>query len=180
MERIKIFDNYFRLLIPHEQIQKSVARIANDLNLEYAGKEPPLFVSVLSGAFMFTSDLMKQLTFQAQVAFIKVSSYSGTQSTGEIKKVIGMGGSVKGREVIIIEDIVDTGTTLEALHRMLIEDGATNVKICTLLIKPDVYKKELTVDYVAIKIPNHFVVGYGLDYNELGRQYRDIYILDES
>lgn len=127
---------------------------------------------------MFTADLMKYLEIQCELSFIKLSSYEGTGSTGEVKQILGLKQNIKGRSVVVIEDIVDTGVTIETLHAMLLEAGAKDIKICTLLLKPEAYKKSINIDYAAIKIPNDFIVGYGLDYNELGRQYKDIYVLD--
>jgi len=179
MDRIKVHDKHFRPFIKHDTIQEKIKNLAQKINIEYNNNpELPLFVSVLNGSFMFTSDLIKHINFPCELTFIKISSYSGTSSTGEIKQVLGLGIPVKGRRVIVIEDIVDTGNTIVALHKMLKEEGASDIKICTLLFKPEAYDKSLAVDFAAIEIPNDFVVGYGLDYNELGRQYKDIYTLD--
>ena len=128
---------------------------------------------------MFTAELMKRLDFDCELISMKLSSYDGTQSTGNVREVMGMTGSVKGKRVIVVEDIVDTGNTIVDLKRIVKEKGATDCKICTMLLKPEVYKKAVKLDYVAMEIPNRFIVGFGLDYNELGRNYRDIYILDE-
>lgn len=178
MERIKLHDKEFRIFISHEKIQQGIAGVALKLNEQYKGKEAPLFLSVLNGAFMFTSDLMKHIDFTCEVSFIKLSSYEGTGSTGTVSEILGLNTSVEGREVIVLEDIVDTGNTVVELHDMLKSRGASVVKICTLLLKPEAYKKSLPIDYVALSIPNDFIVGYGLDYNQLGRQYKDIYVLD--
>ena len=178
MDKIKVHDKTFRPFITHDKIQESIRNLAEKINAEYRGKELPLFVSVLNGSFMFTSDLMKHIDFSCEITFVKVSSYSGTSSTGSIKQVLGLGIPVKGRNVIIVEDIVDTGNTIVDLHKMLSNEGASDIKICTLLLKPEAYTKDLTINFVAMEIPNDFVVGYGLDYNELGRQYKDIYTLD--
>jgi hypoxanthine phosphoribosyltransferase len=177
MERIKLHDKEFKIFIPHEKILKSIGEVAAKINIDYKERETPLFLSVLNGSFMFTSDLIKLIDFQCEISFIKLSSYSGTESTGEIKEIMGLNSPVKGRSVIIVEDIVDTGATIEELYRMLDEAGAADVKICTLLLKPEAYHKDIKIDYVALEIPNDFIVGYGLDYNELGRQYKDIYVL---
>lgn len=180
MDCIKLHDKEFRIFIPSEKIQDSIAEVARKLNEDYRDKESPLFLSVLNGSFMFAADLLKNIDFQCEISFVKLSSYSGTATTGEIKEILGLGTSVQGREVIIVEDIVDTGNTVVELYKMLKNRGASTIKICTLLLKPDSYKKELPIDYAALRIPNDFIVGYGLDYNELGRQYKDIYILDQS
>ena len=178
MDKIKVHDKTFRPFITHDKIQESIRNLAEKISAEYRGKELPLFVSVLNGSFMFTSDLMKHIDFPCEITFVKVSSYSGTSSTGSIKQILGLGIPVKGRNIIIVEDIVDTGNTIVDLHKMLSNEGASDIKICTLLLKPEAYTKSLTIDFVAMRIPNDFVVGYGLDYNELGRQYKDIYTLD--
>lgn len=178
MERIKLHDKEFKIFIPSEKILNSISEVAEKLNNDYKNCETPLFLSVLNGSFMFTADLIKLINFQCEISFIKLSSYSGTESTGEIKEILGLNSSVKGRNIIVVEDIVDTGTTIEELYKLLSEAGAADIKICTLLLKPDAYDKEIKIDYTAMMIPNDFIVGYGLDYNELGRQYKDIYVLD--
>ncbi|MDX9782126.1 MAG: hypoxanthine phosphoribosyltransferase [Bacteroidales bacterium] len=180
MERITLHDKTFRIIIPHDEILKSIEELAAKMNQDFNGSEVPLFLSVLNGSFMFTSDLLKNLKFQCELSFIKVSSYSGVESTGEMKHLLGLTTDVKGRTVVLVEDIVDTGATIVELHDILIKAGAAKVLVCTLLLKPDAYKKDIPVDYVAMKIPNDFIVGYGLDYDELGRQYKDIYVLDTS
>ena len=178
MERIKLHDKEFKIFIPSEKILNSISEVAEKLNNDYKNCETPLFLSVLNGSFMFTADLIKLINFQCEISFIKLSSYSGTESTGEILEILGLNSSVKGRNIIVVEDIVDTGTTIEELYKLLSEAGAADIKICTLLLKPDAYDKEIKIDYTAMMIPNDFIVGYGLDYNELGRQYKDIYVLD--
>ncbi len=178
MERIKLHDKEFRIFIKHQEILSRINELAQVLNNDFKDKETPLFLSVLNGSFMFTSDLMKSITFPCELSFIKLSSYSGVKSSGEIKEIIGLNSPVEGRNIIVLEDIVDTGTTVEELYSILKKAGAADIKICTLLLKPEAYTKDITIDYAAIKIPNDFIVGYGLDYNERGRQYKDIYVLD--
>ena len=180
MERIKLHDKYFKVMIPYEKIEESISKVANQINEDYKDVENPLFLSVLNGSFMFTADLLKKIDFGCEISFIKLSSYSGVSSTGEVKQIIGLNKSIKDRSIIILEDIVDTGATIVELHELLTKSGAKDVKICTLLLKPDAYKKDIKIDYSAIQIPNDFIVGYGLDYDELGRQYKDIYVLDNN
>jgi len=178
MERINLHDKEFRIFIPFSKIEEGIKAVAQKLNRDYKGKGAPLFLAVLNGSFMFAADLLKHIDFQCEISFIKLSSYSGTSTTGEIKELLGITTAVKGRDVIVLEDIVDTGNTIVELHKILQDKEAASVKICTLLLKPESYHKDLPVDYTAIEIPNDFIVGYGLDYDELGRQYKDIYVLD--
>jgi hypoxanthine phosphoribosyltransferase len=138
----------------------------------------PVFLSVLNGAFMFTSDLMKKVNIPSQLSFVKVSSYEGTASTGKIKQLIGIDEEIKGRTVVVLEDIIDTGTTIENVWKQLKELGAADIKIATLLFKTKAYTKTIPIEYAAIVIPNDFVVGYGMDYNGLGRNLKNIYVLD--
>ncbi|MBO4263374.1 MAG: hypoxanthine phosphoribosyltransferase [Bacteroidales bacterium] len=179
MEKITLHDKTFKPFIPNGQIEKAIDDIAARVNLDYEGCEDiPMLVCVLNGAVMFTASLMKRLNFLSEFVTIKLSSYCGTKSTGTVLNIMGITGDVRGRRVIICEDIVDTGNTIIALKEMMLDKGATDVKICTLLLKPDVYDKDVKLDYVGMEIPNAFIVGYGLDYDELGRNYPDIYVLD--
>jgi hypoxanthine phosphoribosyltransferase len=180
MDRIKLHDKEFRVFIPFREIEKAVKKIASRLNEHYRTKKPPLFLSVLNGSFMFTAELLKNIDFQCEISFIKLSSYSGTASSGNVRELLGLNTDVTGREVIILEDIVDTGNTICDLTAILKQKGASEIRICTLLLKPDAYHKDIPIDYAALEIPNDFIVGYGLDYDELGRQYKDIYVLDQS
>ena len=180
MDKIKLHDKVFRPFIPNDRIESAIDAVAEKVNLDFEGCEDiPVIICTLTGAIMFTSELLKRLRFQCEVNCIKLSSYQGTRSTGTVLTLLGLTGDVKGRRVIICEDIVDTGNTILALQEMLIAQGAAEVRICTLLLKPDVYDKDVKLDYVAMEIPNAFIVGFGLDYNELGRQYKDIYVLDQ-
>ena len=128
---------------------------------------------------MFTGELLQRLNFNCELVSVKMSSYQGTKSTGTVLNVMGLTADIKGRRVILCEDIVDTGNTIVALKEMLLDKGAADVKICTMLFKPDVYDKDEKLDYVGKAIPNAFIVGFGLDYDELGRNYADIYVIDE-
>ena len=139
----------------------------------------PVLLCVLNGSIMFTAELMKRLTFNCQIVSTKLTSYEGTSTTGEVKQAMGLTADIKGRRVIVVEDIVDSGNTIVELKRILEEKGASESRICTLLLKPDAYKKDIKLDYVAMEIPNDFIVGFGLDYDELGRNLKDIYVLDK-
>lgn len=175
MNSIKIHDLTFEIKITSTEIQQAVSEVATKINTDLKGKKP-LFLAVLNGSFMFASDLLKKVTIDCEISFVKVASYEGTSSTGEIKGLIGMNEDIKGRTVVIVEDIVDTGNTVENVWNELKTKGAADVKIATLLFKPLAYTKTLPIDYVAIKVPNDFLVGYGLDYNGLGRNLADIYV----
>ena len=162
MDTIQIKDKQFAVSIKEEDILKEVARVADETNRDLAGKNP-LFLSVLNGSFMFTADLMKRITIPCEISFVKLASYQGTASTGAVKEVIGINESLAGRTIVIVEDIVDTGLTMQRLLETL---GTRN---------PDKLKVDLNIEYVAMRIPNDFIVGYGLDYDGLGRNYKDIY-----
>jgi len=180
MSKITLGDKTFITYIPQAELEKSIDDLAVRIREDYKDcKRPPIFLCVLNGAMMFTSEMLKRLNFDAELISIKMTSYEGTSSTGNVKTPMGLTGSVEGRDVLVFEDIVDTGNTIVALKRLLYEKGAADVKICTMLLKPEVYSQEDRIDYVAMEIENKFIVGYGLDYNELGRNYPDIYILDK-
>jgi hypoxanthine phosphoribosyltransferase len=180
MNRIKLHDKWFKLYKSAEELDTAIQKVADKLNTDLKDVKEPIFLSVLNGSFMFTSDLMKKLDVVADLMFIKLSSYCGTTSTGEVKQIMGLNKSVEGRTVIVVEDIVETGNTIVELHKILKEAGASDVKICTLLLKPNAYKKDINIDYAALSIPDDFIVGYGLDYNDLGRQYKDLYVIDQQ
>ncbi len=174
MDTVTIKDKTFKIFIASEKIQQTISELALQINKDYKGKAP-IFLSVMNGAFLFTADLFKQISLECEIAFIKVSSYQGISTTGKIKTTIGLDNYVSGRDVIILEDIVDTGITIEYLFNDIKQYNPASVKIATLLFKPDAYKKDVKLDYVGFKIPNDFIVGYGLDYDQLGRNFKDIY-----
>jgi len=174
MKIIEIKDKRFSLSIPEVEIQAAVRRVAEDINRDIADKNP-LFICVLNGAFMFAGDLMKTINFPCEITFIKLSSYDGLYTTGAVKEIIGLNESVVGRNVVVVEDIVDTGITMERILSSLRAKGANEIKVATFLQKPDALQRDITVDYVAMKIPNDFIVGYGLDYDGYGRNLKDIY-----
>ena len=178
MDTIQIKDKRFRTFITENEILKQVARVADEINRDPAD-ENPLFVSVLNGSFMFTSDLMKHLNMPCELSFVKLASYEGTSSTGKVKELVGLNNDITGRTVVIVEDIVDTGFTMERLIETLRQRNPKDIRIATLLVKPDKLQVKLDIHYVAMNIPNDFIVGYGLDYDGLGRNYRDIYTVVE-
>ena len=178
MDTIQIKDKRFRTFITENEILQQVARVADEINRDLAD-ENPLFVSVLNGSFMFTSDLMKHLTMPCELSFVKLASYEGTSSTGKVKELVGLNNDITGRTVVIVEDIVDTGFTMERLIETLRQRNPKDIRIATLLVKPDKLQVKLDIHYVAMNIPNDFIVGYGLDYDGLGRNYRDIYTVVE-
>lgn len=172
-----IKDKYFRSFIKHEVILEQVKRLADEINQQHQN-DFPLFLSVLNGSFMFASDLMKEINFLSEISFVKLNSYEGTISTKRINELIGLNEIVKDRTVIIVEDIVDTGHTIKTIYQALIEKECKQIKIATALLKPNTYQGEIKIDYVGFKIPDNFVVGYGLDYDGLGRNLKDLYILE--
>lgn len=179
MEEIKILDKTFVPFIASEEIEHSIKRMANTLYEEYKD-EVPIFVGVLNGVILFFSDLIRNYKGNCEIAFLQVSSYSGLTSTGTITKKMEINKDLSGRHVIILEDIVDTGKTLEYLYQTLGSKSVKSIKIATLFFKPEVYKKDLNIDLIGINLPDKFVVGYGLDYDELGRNYKDLYQLKED
>jgi hypoxanthine phosphoribosyltransferase len=178
MSTIKVHDKTFSTFLYESAINEQVKRIAQEINIDYKGKTP-LFIAILNGSFMFASDLFKELEIEAQVCFIKLASYQGVKSTGNVVTSIGLDVSLKDRDVIVIEDIVDTGKTLHDFLPQIMDQNPASLKIATLLHKPEALKYSLTIDYVGFSIPNKFVVGYGLDYDGLGRNLREIFQLAE-
>lgn len=171
---INIIDRQFELFIEQEEIEQSIRRVGEQLNIELEGQNP-LFIAVLNGAFMFAGELMKRVSVQSEITFVKLASYDGTHSTESIQTVFGLKEDIKGRTVVIIEDIVDSGKTMQNLLGELRNKGPKEIKIATLLFKPSALKCDIKPDYVALEIPNDFIVGYGLDYNGYGRNLKDIY-----
>ena len=181
MDTVKLNDKHFRPYIPYEQLEQAIDRVAERLNRDFADSEDiPILLCVLNGSILFTAELMKRLRFKLQVVSIKLSSYEGTQSTGKIRTDLGLTADVRGRRVIVVEDIVDTGQTVEELKRILRENGAAESCICTMLFKEEAFRYEHEPEYIGIRIENRFIVGFGLDYDEIGRNLKDIYILDSN
>jgi len=176
MSTIQVLDKTFEPYLKEAAIQEKITELAGQLNQDYSGKRP-LFLSVLNGAFLFTADLFKQITIEAEVSFIKLASYKGTSSTGNVITAIGLDINVKDRHIIILEDIIDTGKTLHHYLPQLESMQPASVKIAVLLNKKDALLYPVHIDYACFEIPNKFVVGYGLDYDGLGRNSRDIYQL---
>ena len=174
MESIQIKDKKFAISITEEDILKEVDRVAAEINRDLKDKNP-LFLSVLNGSFMFTADLMKRITIPCEISFVKLASYQGISSTGKITEVIGVNEDISGRCVVIVEDIVDTGLTMQRLLETLGTRNPKEIHIASLLVKPEKLQVPLNIKYAAMNIPNDFIVGYGLDYDGLGRNYKDIY-----
>ena len=173
-EKVTFLDKTFVKYIPSNEIDDAIARVASEIMLEYRFDDPILLIT-LNGAIVFAVDLLKQLDFPCRITCVKISSYNGTECTGEINSLIGLNEDVSGKRILILEDIVDTGATYRHLHQMLTDAGAKDVRIATMTMKPDAYKGELPVHYVGINIPNKFVIGRGLDYDGYGRNLKDIY-----
>ncbi len=176
MKEIRILDKTFRELITQEQIQIRVAELARQINKDMTGKDV-VFIGILNGAFLFAADLFRRIEIDARISFVKLASYQGTISSGSIKELIGWNEDIKNKSVIVIEDIVDTGHTLERIMGELSIRKAAEVRIVTMFLKPEVYNKKISLDYVGIEIPNNFVIGYGLDYDGYGRNYPSVYSL---
>ncbi|MEI8142645.1 MAG: hypoxanthine phosphoribosyltransferase [Chitinophagia bacterium] len=176
MSTIQVLDKTFEPYLKEAAIQEKITELAGQLNKDYAGKRP-LFLSILNGSFLFTADLFKQITIEAEVSFIKLASYKGTNSTGNVITAIGLDINVKDRHILILEDIIDTGKTLHHYLPQLESMQPASVKIAVLLNKKDALQFPVQIDYACFEIPNKFVVGYGLDYDGLGRNSKDIYQL---
>jgi len=177
--RVKFHGKDFKLSYSYEQIKEAIGSIAQQINKDYEGQRP-LLICILNGSFMFAADLCKELNIEVEISFLKLATYSGTSSTGKIKKLIGLNEELKDRSVIILEDIVDTGFTINEVINQVNEHNPSEIKVATLLFKPDALQMPVHLDYVGIEIPNEFIVGYGLDFDGLGRNLKDIYTIIES
>lgn len=182
MEKVTLHDKTFRLFIPNKEIEKAIDAVAMQLDKDYADctdSNPAILLCTLNGAIIFAAELLKRVHFPLVLKACKLSSYAGTSSTGVVKTEVPLPQKLEGRRVIIVEDIVDTGNTIVAMMQKLKEKNVMDARVCTLLLKKEVYDKDVKLDYVAMEIPNRFIVGFGLDYDELGRNIKDIYVLDE-
>jgi len=176
MAKVTVKDKVFEISIPHEKILEQVHKLAEKINNDLKGQNP-LFICVLNGSFIFAADLLKKINIDCEISFVKLASYQGTSSTGDVKTLIGLDCDIRDRAVVIIEDIVDTGNTIVTLVNQLSTYNPKGIKIATLLFKPDAYEKHIKIDYIALEVPNDFLVGYGLDYDGLGRNLESIYSL---
>jgi hypoxanthine phosphoribosyltransferase len=177
MTQITLYDKIFSKYISTQQIHNAVKDVAERINHDMKNEDLPVFLSILNGAFMFTSDLMKHIKFDCSLSFVKLSSYDGLSSQGTVRKLIGLNHALRDKTVIVLEDIVDTGATVEHLINTISQYQPKQLKIATMLFKPEAYGKDIILDYIGILVPNEFIVGYGLDYNGLGRNYPEIYKL---
>ena len=175
---IQLHDKKFEVFIAAEEIDFAITNMAKQIEDDFSD-ETPVFIGVLNGSFMVTADLLKKYNGLCEVSFVKMTSYEGMATTTEVKQLIGLNQNLEGRSVIIVEDIVDTGNTIEELKAILKEHKVKHFKIATLFLKPEAYKKDIKLDYVGIRIPNKFIVGFGLDYDGLGRNLKDVYQLSE-
>ena len=179
MSIVQIKDKRFKTFISEDEIQQRVKAVADRINHDMEGKKP-LLLAVLNGSFVFAADLMRHITIPCEISFVKLASYEGTVSTGKVVEVMGLNEDITGRDVIIVEDIVDTGKTMERMLDTLGTRNPNSLHICTLLLKPEELKIPLNIEYASMEIPNDFIVGYGLDYDQEGRNLRDIYTLVEG
>ncbi len=175
MKQVKIYDKNFQLFVPYEKIKSEVKKMAAAMNRDLANKNP-LFVCILNGSFMFAAELYKCIELiETEISFVKLASYAGDKTSGEVKQLIGLNEKIEGRTVVVLEDIVDSGLTIEHIQEQLQQLNPAEVIIATLLLKPDALKKKVQLDYIGMEIPNDFIVGFGLDYNGYGRNLIDIY-----
>lgn len=176
MSTIRVHDKEFAPSIPAEDIMRQVRRVAQEINRDYEGQSP-LFLVVLNGAFVFAADLLREVDVPSEVSFVKLASYEGTSSTGTVREIIGLNTDITGRHVIIVEDIVESGITMAHMLDRLRSQNPESIEICTLLLKSECLEVKLDIKYVAMEIPNDFILGYGLDYDGLGRGLKDIYTI---
>jgi len=175
MKQVKIHDKTFGLFLPYEKIRETVDKMAEQMNKDLAGKNP-LFICILNGSFMFAAEIFKRIDFvDSEISFVKLASYQGEKTTGNVKQLIGLNEKIEGRTVVVLEDIVDSGITIDNIQEQLKKLKPEKVLVATLLLKPDALQKKVQLDYIGLEIPNDFIVGYGLDYDGHGRNLLDIY-----
>lgn len=180
MKNVTILDKEFELFIPYEKIRSIIEEMAEQMNKDLKDKNP-LFICILNGSFMFAAEIFKRISLlDAEISFIKLASYSGTNTTGSVKELIGLNEDLTGRTVVVLEDIVDSGITIDKTIEQIKSKNPFEIKIATLLLKPDALRVQVPLDYIGIEIPNDFIVGYGLDYNGRGRNLIDIYKVTEN
>jgi len=179
MEKIQVKDRIFKVYMPESEIQKCVKAVADKISHDYKHRKP-ILCPVLTGSYLFVADLTRYIEFDAEVSFVRYSSYDGMSSTGKVKKILGFPEKCKGRDVIIVEDIVDSGLSMKYMIEELKKLEPASIAICTFFYKPGNFKEDFKVDYVGKEIPNDFIVGYGLDYDGVGRTYRDVYVVDDN
>lgn len=176
MSEIQVLDKTFTVSIPEDKIQQRIQEIASQMNEDFKGKDV-IFLGILNGCFMFAGDLFKNIDLPCQITFLKLASYQGTTSSGNVKRLIGINENIEGKTVVILEDIIDTGNTLDNIIKQLKGYEPAEIKTATLLYKPDAYTKDLPIEYIGFSIPNDFILGYGLDYDGFGRNLKDIYTI---
>lgn len=179
MRTIQVKDKKFAVSIPEAELMEQIRRVAGEINQDYAGKEP-VFLAVLNGSFIFAADLVREVSLPCEIHFVKMTSYQGVNTTGNVRELIGLNVDITGRPVIIVEDIVDTGITMAHMLETLKAHNPESIDVCTLLVKPGKLQVSLDIRYRCLEIPNDFIVGYGLDYDGYGRNTRDIYTLVEE
>ena len=178
MKKVRLKDKNFQLFIDSKELNNSIESLSNKINQDYSEREP-IFLCVLNGAFVFAAELIKRFNHECQVSFVKLSSYQGVQSSGTINSLIGLNEDIKEKDVIIVEDIVDTGQTIANIVENILNKNPRSIEVATLLYKPKSYQKQIPIKYRAIEIGNDFIVGFGLDYNGLGRNLEEIYIIEK-
>lgn len=180
MKQIVVHDKKFKLFIPHQAVVESIEKLAQRIKNDYSVEDRPVFLSVLNGSFMFMSELAKCLEMCCEIVFVKISSYSGTESTGEVQSLLGLSKDLAGRNVIVVEDIVETGSTIEYMKEILDAQNVKSMQVATLFLKPNIYNKDIEIRYAAREIGDEFILGFGLDYDHLGRNYKDVYVIDND
>ncbi|MEA5428325.1 hypoxanthine phosphoribosyltransferase [Arcicella lustrica] len=175
---IQVHDKHFEVFIEQSVLEKRITALASSINQDYAGKQP-LFLAILNGSFMFAAELMKSITVSCEITFLRVSSYQATESTGKVHQILGLSESIENRDIIIIEDIIDTGLTMIEIKKQLLAQNPSSLSVATLFQKPEALKQPIEIEYIGFEIENKFVLGYGLDYDGLGRNLADLYVLSE-